>query len=407
VIRAVAKSVGLAGLAVLLIWLVVTTSFTAYLARTDPAAALRLEPDHPVALVTLAEQRLIAGDITAARDMAETALRSHPLNADALSLLGQIYDINGDRARASPFMAAAARQSLHDSIAVHWTMRERLEARDIPAALQLADALFRSRPDLIVSIAPEIGPLAQDATTRRQLIALLATDPPWRTPFLARLCLVLPDARTMLDILLDLAGTSAPPSRAEVNVYLDFLIARGFAGFAYYAWLQFLPADQLAAAGLLFNGAFQEMPSGSPFDWRISLGVGAMSEFIAHPDQSALGALTLTFGPGRVELGDIAQIVVLPAGDYHLRGRENVQLTGRRGLHWRVLCSDGAIIGSMTPTIDTGRDWQRFDLGFTIPAAVCPFQIVRLAFDPRRPSERTVSGTAVYTAMEIVRDREP
>ncbi len=405
--RVVAKSIGLVGLGVLLIWLVITTSFTAYLARTDPASALRLQSDDPVALVTLAEQRLRAGGIAVAREMTETALRSHPLNADALSLLGQISDINGDRARASSFMAAAARLSLHDSIAVHWTLRERLEAHDIPAALQLADALFRSRPEMIDSIAPEIGPLAQDAATRRQLIALLATNPPWRTAFLARLCLVLPDARTMLDILLDLAGTHAPPSRAEVNIYLDFLIAQGFAGLAYYAWLQFLPADQLATSGLLFNGAFLAMPSGSPFDWRISLGVGAMSEFISHPDQTSPGALKLTFGPGRVELGDIAQIAVMPAGDYHLRGRENVQLTGRRGLQWHVLCSGGANIGSMTPTIDTGRDWQRFELEFTIPEAGCPFQIVRLVFDPRRPSERTISGTAIYTAMEIVRDRGP
>ena len=404
---AIAKSVALAGLGVLLIWLVITTSFTAYLARTDPAAALRLQSDDPVALVTLAEQRLQAGEIAAAREMAEAALRAHPLNADALSLLGQISDINGDRARASSFMAAAARQSLHDSVAVHWTMRERLEERDFPAALQLADALFRSRPELIDSIAPKIGPLAQEAVTRRKLIGLLATNPPWRTAFLARLCLVLPDARTMLDILLDLAGTSTPPSRAEVNIYLDFLIAQGFAGFAYYAWLQFLPAEQLAAAGLLFNGAFRDVPSGSPFDWRIALGVGAMSEFIAHPHQASPRGLKLTFGPGRVELGDIAQIVVLPAGDFHLRGRENVQLTGRRGLQWRVLCSDGTNIGSMMPTVDTGRDWQWFELEFTVPESACPFQIVRLVFDPRRPSERMISGTAAYTAIEIVRDRGP
>ena len=404
---AIAKSVALAGLGVLLIWLVITTSFTAYLARTDPAAALRLQSDDPVALVTLAEQRLQAGEIAAAREMAEAALRAHPLNADALSLLGQISDINGDRARASSFMAAAARQSLHDSAAVHWTMRERLEERDFPAALRLADALFRSRPELIDSIAPKIGPLAQETATRRKLIGLLATNPPWRTAFLARLCLVLPDARTMLDILLDLAGTSTPPSRAEVNIYLDFLIAQGFAEFAYYAWLQFLPAEQLAAAGFLFNGAFRDVPSGSPFDWRIALGVGAMSEFIAHRHQASPRALKLTFGPGRVELGDIAQIVVLPAGDFHLRGRENVQLTGRRGLQWRVLCSDGTNIGSMMPIVDTGRDWQSFDLEFTVPESACPFQIVRLVFDPRRPSERTISGTAAYTAIEIIRDRGP
>lgn len=405
--RALAKTVCIAVIGGLLVWLVITTSFAAYLSRINPAAALRLQPGNPVAAVALTDAWLQAGRADAARAMAEAALRSHPLDADALSRLGQIYDASGDRASAAVFMAAAARQSLHDSIAVHWMMQKHLHERDFPTALQWADALMRTRPDVIDGIAPQLGGIAQDAAARPFLIALLATNPPWRAAFLARLCLALSDARTMLDILLDLETASAPLSRAEVNVYLDVLLAQGLAKFAYYAWLQLLPSDRLKGAGLLFNGTFSERPSGAPFDWRISSGLGAISEIIAHSDQPALGVLRISLGPGRIELGDVAQIVVLPAARYRLRGSANVQLTGRRGLQWRVACSDGTVIGASSPIVDTGQDWARFDAIFDVPVTQCPFQIVQLGLDPSRPSEKLISGTAFYTEMQIVRDPAP
>ena len=394
--RAVVKTVCIAGIGALLVWLVITTSFTAYLSRGDPVAA-----------VALPDELLQAGQADAARAMAEAALRAHPLDADALSRLGQILDASGDRASAAVFMAAAARQSLHDSIAVHWMMQKNLHERDFPAALQWADVLMRTRPDVIDDIAPQLAGIAQDAAARPFLIVLLATNPPWRLVFLARLCLALSDARTMLDILLDLEAASAPPSRAEVNVYLDFLLARGLAQFAYYAWLQLLPSDRLAGAGLLFNGDFSERPLGSPFDWRMTSGIGAISEIIAHPDQPALGALRISLGPGRVDLGDVAQIVLLAPGTYRLRGSANIQLTGRRGLQWRVACSDGVMIGESLPVVDTGQDWARFDAIFHVPVAQCPFQIVRLGLDPRRPSDTLISGNAFYAEMQIARDPAP
>ncbi len=388
-----------------LIWLVITHSVAAYLATSNPATALLLNPGQPVALTGLARQAWGDGETSRALELAESALRADPTNADALSLLGEIADAAGDLRQAASFMAAAVHRTLHESVAVHRMMRERLRDADYSGALRLADALFRTRPDLIDVVAPTFVVLAQDAALRPHLIARLSSGPPWRAMFLARLCSELRNPSTMLDVLLDLQGSPTPPRRDEVNIYLDFLVERGHRDRAYAAWLQLLPPDRLEDARLLFNGSFRDAPSGSPFDWRIATGAGVIHERVDEPNDPGLRALKLTFGPGRVELGEVAQRLVLPPGRYRFSGRQKIQLTGRRGLQWRLTCSGReASIASSEPAVDTDLDWGRFELAVVIPATGCRTQMVRLELDARFPSVRTIAGTAAFTHMQIIRD---
>src|SRR6516225_10174350 len=55
-------SFAVAGL--ILTWLVLSQSFTAFLSNTAPQAALWFDPDYPAALVNLAEQALTTGGAT-------------------------------------------------------------------------------------------------------------------------------------------------------------------------------------------------------------------------------------------------------------------------------------------------------------------------------------------------------
>ena len=181
---------------------------------------------------------------------------------------------------------------------------------------------------------------------------MLAENPPWRSRFFAYLPNGVSDARTPLELLLSIKGTKTPPSMDDLRSYLDFLVQRNFDELAYYAWLQFLPPEQLARVGRLFNGDFEMPLSGLPFDWRFKGGSGVTIEITDRPDYDGGKALLLEFGPGRVELGGVSQIVLLPPGRYQLEGKYKSDLVSQRGLQWRVSCGD-KLLGESRPVTGT------------------------------------------------------
>jgi hypothetical protein len=436
-------------------WLIATQTVAAYLAEESPAAALGLNPHQPVALVKLAQARLLQeldriksdpndnvtapqprppqlsrfafkGDDPDARDvtepkpgrlpaaaadeiraLAQRALALDPLSSRPLLILGQLALLEADKDRASRFMQAAARRSLHESVAVFYMLQASFEARDFEAASRYADVLMRTRPDLQTYVVAYLARLAETPQASQLVRALIVSNPPWRSAFLSQMPSRISDGRTPLNLLLALQKTAAPPTPAEVSSYLNFLLSRQQFDLAYYAWLQFLPAEQLARASALFNGSFETVPSGLPFDWTIRSGSGVTLNIARRLDKGGERALNIEFGEGRVNFGTVSQVTMLTPGRYRFVGSRRGTVTGRRGLVWRIAC-----LGTAKPlghgSMDLGfyQRWQQFEFEFTVPASDCRAQNVELVLDARSASERLVSGTMWYDDLAIERMRD-
>jgi hypothetical protein len=420
------RSIVFLAIAVFLVWQVVTRSLVAYLAEVAPETAHHLRATDPTALVHLAEKqlgiKLAAGKTEAPNEsskesdaesdanaqisqLAEQALLNDPLNARALRILGQLAAEVADEERAEKLMDAVVRRSLRQSVAVYWLMRKSYERQDYAAAIRYADTLLRTRPQVMPQVAPILTRIAEAKDSNGQVISVLADNPPWRAQFLGHLPNSISDARTPLNLLVALKDTAVPPTAADLQGYLNFLIGRKFHGLAYYTWLQFLPLDQLDKAGLLFNGSFEGNPSGLPFDWVITPGSGVTMSIALRPDQDVERALFIEFGHGRVEFGNVAQLIMLPAGTYQLQGKYKGTVIGRRGLQWRVFCAGATTvqIGESKMLTGVAMSWAPFDFFFTVPKVGCHGQYVRLAFGARSASEQFIAGSVWYDELQIKR----
>jgi hypothetical protein len=147
-----------------------------------------------------------------ARSWVETALLEDPLNARALSILGQLSRGTSE----TSFMQAAARRSHLESMAVLWMMLKNYEEWDYRSAVQYADILLRTRPHAPQAAMAALGRLAEIPGANAELKRLLKGNPRWRSNFFSLLPANISDARTPLDLLLALKDTPAPPTSSDL-----------------------------------------------------------------------------------------------------------------------------------------------------------------------------------------------
>ena len=450
--------------AAVLVWQVITRGLVAYLANAAPETALNLRSTDSKALLALAEQRLAhiqrretpspdsssqmrdraeavkepqdrlqrwaerafktgesenreienvprqtepfdAQMSEQIRTMAESALANDPLNARALSILGQLAHMVGDEAGVAKFLRAAAGRSIRESAAVYWLMRKSYDSRDYITALYCADVLLRTRSQTSEYVMPVLLHIAGIEQANHELRSTVLSNPPWRSDFLVAHARYAPDPRAPLELLLAMRETSTPPTAVELRNFLDALIQRKQYELAYYAWLQFLPPEQLSNTGFLFNGSFEIAPTGLPFDWVIREGAGVTLDIVQRPDRDGQRALFIEFGYGRVEFGGVQQLTALAPGNYEFKAKYKGDIVGKRGLVWRVACAEapGSPIGVSPMATGATPSWQDIEFSFIVPNERCRAQYVRLEFDARMASEKLTSGSILYDELRIAR----
>jgi len=427
-----------------LAWQIIIRSFADSFATSDPAFALSLAPENSDALLNSIDDQLgiarngttpdpanapklsAAGEaLTVAlrakgipapllppettpqvredlRQKARTVLLASPLDPRALRILGQLSptDIS-----AQPFMQASTERSKHEILSNYWMLQRTFLNGDYRKSVEYADILLRSQVHLVDFVAPILTRIAESKGGDLPVKQVLANDPPWRRAFLITMLPGITDARTPLNLMLDLQEHGMPPTTEELSNYLAFLMKNKLYDIAYYVWLQFLPPEQVNNVELLFNGQFRFNPSGLPFDWVFSNGGSMRSEIAEHPDRPGDHALFIEFVDGQVDNGAVKQITTLPPGAYTFTASEKGNIQARRGMRWKIACVDNLtdVLGESEAIAGMHREWRPISVAFTVPANDCPAQQVWLELDARTQSERMVSGSGWFADLAIVK----
>jgi hypothetical protein len=370
------------------------------LKASNPALALWFDPGQSDARVTLLQIRWLAdeGKIDDAATGAREALAYSPLSPRALTFLAQLSEHNGDRAKAAALMQWASRVDQRSLDAQLWLLNQDIKEARVPDAFRRMDALFRGQ-NLRDKLVPALAPILTSEAYRASLIALLRTEPTWRS-LLTQLAASAKDLAGLGRLYTALRATDNPPTTVELETFLTRLVGEDRFDEAYLQWTQSLPPERLTKLGYLYNGRFQYPVNNLPFDWVFSPVDGALARAEIENRQRILD---VDFFGGRVPFQHVSHFLSLPPGSYKFSGQERSQnLQNERGLRWRIACvgKNGATLGA-TELMAGDTPWREFGVGFDVPADNCPYQNLVLELPARTAIEAEIVGGASYANLEI------
>jgi tetratricopeptide (TPR) repeat protein len=388
-------------------WQIVARTAAMALARSNPDAALGFVVNHHVALNQLAQKELFGpdGNLDSARELARRALRSSPLNARALTLLGLIAEKKGDQKSADALMQIAIGRTWRDFDADQWLLNRETQRGDYAHALLYADAMLRIDSQSQSELFPVLASFTVDPRELAALTAFLATSPPWRPWFLSELSSRLANQTRLVQLYAALNETGNPPTKEELRPYLNRLIKDENFEVAYQAWHATLSPPQRADVTYPFNRDFEFPVDSLPFNWNLDAYGGADALIVSSVvDGGKKHALLLEFSGARVGTPNfVRQLMVLPAGDYSFSGRvKAAELRTSRGLGWRIFCADTpAITIANTELVSGTMPWTGFTINFQVPTAGCEAQWLQLELPLRVGSESRVEGQVWYQDLRI------
>jgi tetratricopeptide (TPR) repeat protein len=388
-------------------WRIIAQTAAQSLAQSHPDTAISWVGDQPTALNELVRQQLInpTGNFDSAREWAQRALRSNPLNARALTLLGLIAERKGDQKSADALMRIAGARTWNDPMTNAWLFNREIARGDYPNALPYLDAMLRinfeeqKRQLFPMLVAYTNNPLAFKALT-----TFLATSPPWRTWFLSELSARLSNQARLVQLFAALNETENPPTKNELWPYLDRLIENGNFEQAYQTWREILQPEQQKNSTYPFNRDFEIAIDGAPFNWNLETPRGAYAKIVASEDSGEKRALLVEFSGGRIGSPNVKQLMMLPSGDYTFRGKVKTKdLRTSRGLWWHIFCASSAPVTlAHTELVSGTLPWSDFVVKFEVPATNCKAQWLQLELPARIASEFSIEGQVWYRDLRIL-----
>ena len=381
--------------------LVAATALADRLASSNPEMALAMTPWHAGARVVQANALLqedTARTVEAAGQL-RRALQADPLVPQALSLLGQALEAEGDLEAAFAAWEWAARVALRDGAAQAVLLERALKDGRVEPALQRLDVLLRGDPQTGAILVSKLSTLLSDGAFLDALTRRLEDGPPWREAVLKQLAQRAPHLDLVQALYWRLQNGSAPASEDEVRPLIGRLVADGRFEEAYIIWLESGRRDQRSAGELLYNARFLAPPSNLLFDWTFDPTPGANLQIERAGTRRTL---SVDFFGSRLGFQNVSQWLLLPPGDYVFSGLELAEgVVGDRGVRWRLACADD-LVGELaaTPSLTGTIAWREFSATFSVPPS-CRAQRLVLEVPARVVLERVISGRVSFSNLSL------
>lgn len=419
--RPFTKAAAFGILGIFLLYLIFAYSVPEGLSENFPELAFWFNRDHVRSVVNSAEQSVLSerrqrkkneappsspsdhkrADHGSLKKSLIRALTTQPLNAKAFRILGQIYDLEGNTKATRKMMALASKQSLGESLALNYMMKQSIAENDARTAIFYADILMRSKTAELARVSPLVARLFEFPAAQGELVRRLGSNPPWRAAVLKDIPRSgLSDFQAPFLIFAALSDGSSPITEKELSGYIVYLLQRQLYSFAFSIWRSFLPSNA-KSSDLIFNGSFERIPSGLPFDWYIAPGSDVRAGIASRPDVVSGHALYVSFGVSRGAFPTIEEMLVLEPGTYRLKGLVMGDIQARRGLKWYVTCVGGGDAGGSRLLDGRIPKWESFEFDVVIPNEKCTAQYLRLIHVFRSPSEQFASGQMWFDDLEI------
>ncbi|MBN9272152.1 MAG: hypothetical protein J0J15_18275 [Mesorhizobium sp.] len=349
-----------------------------------PSAALVLNPLNEDALVNKITGQLndtdTPPDLEALAAEAKKALRYDLADARLYSLIGEIELRRGDKERAYQLFDQAQKLSKTEIHSLQRSIDRSIETGDLAKAVDEIDILLRRWPDRFPLVASGFPTILANPSGYRAVLKAIGADAPWRGYLFSTLVADPLGIGLANRLLLDMAGSSTPPTDRELSSVIAGFIRQRQYGSAYRLFLFSLTDEQRKLGGYVYNSTFEPYPSGKPFDWQVPSQVAVEVTFsTSHDAVEGEGGATVRFLNAPVKNDVIPEYLQLPPGAYRLSllasGR-NLKLP--KGLFWSLRCIDPAgEVGRLNIPEGT-YNRKSFNVDFTVNPDACPIQLLRL-----------------------------
>ena len=390
----------LLGLGVFVSWRLFALTQADRWMTSDPERSLRWAPDHPQALLSLAERQLSEGHIDDASVSARHLLQVAPLEGRGFRILAEAAAQRGDSAQALILYQVAGRRSPRDLRTRAWLIQHFLDSGDYPTALGHIDVLLRSSPGQGDVLMPLLAQLAVEPVFAADLTQTLKLKPPWR----AQLLTTLQQAQDPLasDAVLALLKAEGELSKPEFEGWITSLIHRGSWQEAYARWVSTLDL-QGEPIPLVYNGDFEKPVSNQGFDWHQIDVPGVWLDIAGTTGTTGLAAHAVFRGRQAAQVG-LEQPLLLAPGQYRFKAKVRADsLQSERGLQWSVTCRSQSEPLAISEPIQGSFGWRSIKMDITIPTNSCAGQWLRLDNPVPAGSIQQVSGELWFDDVTIKR----